>query len=349
MVNTNLKLAPEPTFFTFPGGPVNWGKWRSRPQAFVWKSSHHHFPSTVVLCCADSKTGWWKLRAAILDKGAQALRGLSPIKATAAHLAPSLRRQEGACSATSHLGVSVSCEWVKCEWKSLSRVQLFATLWTVAHQAPLLPGFSRQEYWHGLPFPSCLLWDWPPIPLKLEIVTEGRGEGCRESPIPEPALLQKSFLCPLADIHVYFWGGFSKLSLINPPKMGTPGLLHIVLSTTSLLNSVFGPLKSHPHYPSSRDLLFGDTLGSGSVFLQRRPWPQGFPGAFGGLHRQNSTWGLKGLEMPSDQNGQLLQLTWLESPLGIVLRSGEGSFHVLSSHSGPVLCLLQTHVIGPSV
>ena len=30
-------------------------------------------------------------------------------------------------------------------------VQLFATLWTVAHQAPLSMGFSRQEYWSGLP------------------------------------------------------------------------------------------------------------------------------------------------------------------------------------------------------
>ena len=38
--------------------------------------------------------------------------------------------------------------------KSLSRVQLFATPWTVAHQAPLSTGFSRQDYWSGLPFPS---------------------------------------------------------------------------------------------------------------------------------------------------------------------------------------------------
>ena len=37
--------------------------------------------------------------------------------------------------------------------KSLSHVRLFATLWTVAHQAPLSMGFSRQEYWSGLPFP----------------------------------------------------------------------------------------------------------------------------------------------------------------------------------------------------
>ena len=33
-------------------------------------------------------------------------------------------------------------------------VQLFATPWTVARQAPLSMGFSRQEYWSGLPFPS---------------------------------------------------------------------------------------------------------------------------------------------------------------------------------------------------
>ena len=36
----------------------------------------------------------------------------------------------------------------------LSHVQLFVTLWTVAHQAPLSMGFSRQEYWRELPFPS---------------------------------------------------------------------------------------------------------------------------------------------------------------------------------------------------
>ena len=38
--------------------------------------------------------------------------------------------------------------------KSLSRVQLFATPWTVAYQASLSMGFSRQEYWSGLPFLS---------------------------------------------------------------------------------------------------------------------------------------------------------------------------------------------------
>ena len=40
------------------------------------------------------------------------------------------------------------------EVKSLSRVRLFATPWTVAYQAPPSMGFSRQEYWSGLPFVS---------------------------------------------------------------------------------------------------------------------------------------------------------------------------------------------------
>ena len=38
--------------------------------------------------------------------------------------------------------------------QSLSRVRIFATTWTVAYQAPLSMGFSRQEYWSVLPFPS---------------------------------------------------------------------------------------------------------------------------------------------------------------------------------------------------
>ena len=42
----------------------------------------------------------------------------------------------------------------KVKVKSLSRVQLFVIPWTVAYQAPLSVGFSRQEYWDGVPLPS---------------------------------------------------------------------------------------------------------------------------------------------------------------------------------------------------
>ena len=40
-----------------------------------------------------------------------------------------------------------------CILSRFSRVQLFVTLWTVAHQAPLSVGFRRQEYWSWLPLP----------------------------------------------------------------------------------------------------------------------------------------------------------------------------------------------------
>ena len=43
----------------------------------------------------------------------------------------------------------------KVKVKSLSRVRLFATPWSVAHSAPPPMGFSRQGYWSGLPFPSA--------------------------------------------------------------------------------------------------------------------------------------------------------------------------------------------------
>ena len=63
---------------------------------------------------------------------------------------------------TGKSGVCVRCTWEavsprkawKMKVKSLSRVWLFATPWTVACQAPPPMGFSRQEYWSGSLFPS---------------------------------------------------------------------------------------------------------------------------------------------------------------------------------------------------
>ena len=48
----------------------------------------------------------------------------------------------------------LQCMKVKSKVKLLSRVRLSATPWTAAHQAPASLGFSRQEHWSGLPFPS---------------------------------------------------------------------------------------------------------------------------------------------------------------------------------------------------
>ena len=57
------------------------------------------------------------------------------------------------------VAISFSNAW---KWnvkvKSLSRVRLLVTPWTAAHQAPPSMGFSRQEYWSGVPLPS--LWNY---------------------------------------------------------------------------------------------------------------------------------------------------------------------------------------------
>ena len=59
-----------------------------------------------------------------------------------------------ACAAVSPEPASLVCYTHACVLSHLSRVCFFATPWTVARQAPLSLGFSRQEHWSGLPFPS---------------------------------------------------------------------------------------------------------------------------------------------------------------------------------------------------
>ena len=55
------------------------------------------------------------------------------------------------------VAISFSSAWKwKVKVKSLSHVRLFATPWTEAYQAPPSIGFSRQEYWSGVPLPSPL-------------------------------------------------------------------------------------------------------------------------------------------------------------------------------------------------
>ena len=64
------------------------------------------------------------------------------------------------------VAISFSNAWkCKVKVKSLSRVRLFATAWTAVHQAPPPMGFSRQEYWSGVPVPSpwtrATHWEMP--------------------------------------------------------------------------------------------------------------------------------------------------------------------------------------------
>ena len=86
--------------------------------------------------------------------------------------------------------------------KSLRRVQLFETPWAVggrmgphAHQAPLSMGFSKQEYWNGLPFPSP--WDLPDPGIELRSPTLQADALTSEPPGKHVYLLE------LAQIHTH--------------------------------------------------------------------------------------------------------------------------------------------------
>ena len=57
--------------------------------------------------------------------------------------------------------------WGVCVLSQFSHVQLFATLWTIAHQIPLSMGFSKQEYWSGLPCPPPGLFLTQGLSLRL--------------------------------------------------------------------------------------------------------------------------------------------------------------------------------------
>ena len=64
------------------------------------------------------------------------------------------------------VAISFSNAWKwKVKVKSLSHVPLLATPWTAAYQAPLSMGFSRQEYWSGVPFPTNLEWS-----VKIKVI-----------------------------------------------------------------------------------------------------------------------------------------------------------------------------------
>ena len=84
----------------------------------------------------------------------------------------------------------------KVKVKSLSRVRLFATPWTVAYQAPPSRGFSRQEYWSGLPFPSS--GDLPDPGIEPRSPTLGADALTSEPPgkqgVPFPSPLRR-LLC----------------------------------------------------------------------------------------------------------------------------------------------------------
>ena len=105
----------------------------------------------------------------------------------------------------------VFCEqfsYQKVKVKSLSHVWLFAIPWTVAHQAPPSMGFSKQEYWSGLPYPSP--GDLPDPGTEPGSPTL-RTDALPSEPPGKPSLIRYWF----ANIFSHLWVVFS---LFFPPK-----------------------------------------------------------------------------------------------------------------------------------
>ena len=113
--------------------------------------------------------------------------------------------------------------------KSLSRVPLLATPWTAAYQAPLSMGFSRQEYWSGLPFP-------PPGDLP--------NPGIKPIPPVSPALqadsLQRRHLGS-PSTWLLLLSRFSRVQLYNPMDYSPPGASAHGILQTRILNWVAMP------------------------------------------------------------------------------------------------------------
>ena len=81
--------------------------------------------------------------------------------------------------------------------KSLSHVRLFAAPRTVAHQAPPSMGFSRQEYWSGLPFPSPVELPNPGIKPKSPAL---QANALTSEPPGKPTLFNVQ--CSYSDKHM---------------------------------------------------------------------------------------------------------------------------------------------------
>ena len=82
------------------------------------------------------------------------------------------------------------------------RVHLFATPWIVAHQAPLSMGFSRQEYWSGLPFPSPQDLPDPGIELRSPVSLALAGGFFTTEPLTNWSLPTKFKMQDFRNLHI---------------------------------------------------------------------------------------------------------------------------------------------------
>ena len=105
--------------------------------------------------------------------------------------------------------------------KPLSHVRLFATPWTVAHQAPLSMGFPRQEYWSGLPFLSPGDLSDPGIKPRSPVLA---GRYFTTEPPGKPLFIPCKLLCRewISKVLVYSTGGGGGLVAKSCLTLETP-------------------------------------------------------------------------------------------------------------------------------
>ena len=102
--------------------------------------------------------------------------------------------------------------------KSLSRVQLFETPWTTAHQAPLSVGFSRQECWSGVPLPSTL------ISVQFSSVIQSCLTLCDPMNRSTPGLPVHHHLLEFTQTHVHRVGDAISHLIIGRPLLLLPSI-----------------------------------------------------------------------------------------------------------------------------
>ena len=125
------------------------------------------------------------------------------------------------------VGCHFLLQFMKVKGKSLSRVQLLATPWTAACQAPPSMGFSRQEYWSGLPLPSLshsvvflyLHWSLRKAFLSLLAIhwnSAFKWDYLSFSPLLLASLLFTAICKVSSDIHFAFLHFFSMGNVLIP-------------------------------------------------------------------------------------------------------------------------------------
>ena len=124
-----------------------------------------------------------------------------------------------------------------CVLSHLSSVRLFATPWTVSHQAPLSMRFSRQEYWSGLPFPAPRDLPAPGIAAVSPVSPAPAGGFFTTEPAGNPPIRGQMAYTSKGCFQLYNFHDFTRTSLkIGSAKTGAGFLGRLSLPTNKMPN-----------------------------------------------------------------------------------------------------------------